>query len=57
MSQQSLDVFEVLLRPECTDPSEISNDLSSRGFRILHFAEEAVDLEEVFLHVTKGVVA
>ncbi len=50
-------IFEVLLRPECTDPSEISHDLSSRGFRILHFAEEAVDLEEVFLHVTKGVVS
>jgi ABC-2 type transport system ATP-binding protein len=49
--------FEVLLRPECTDPSEISQDLAARGFRILHFAEEAVDLEEVFLHVTKGVVS
>jgi ABC-2 type transport system ATP-binding protein len=49
--------FEVLLRPECDDPSVVSQDLSSRGFRILHFAEEAVDLEEVFLHVTKGVVS
>jgi ABC-2 type transport system ATP-binding protein len=49
--------FEVLLRPGFEDPSEISHDLSSRGFRLLHFAEEVVDLEEVFLHVTKGVVS
>jgi ABC-2 type transport system ATP-binding protein len=50
-------LFEVLLRPETPDPSEISRDLAARGFRILHFAEEAVDLEEVFLHITKGVVS
>ena len=49
--------FEVLLRAECEDVSVISADLSARGFRILHFAEQAVDLEEVFLHVTKGVVS
>jgi ABC-2 type transport system ATP-binding protein len=49
--------FEVLLKPECDDVSAISQDLSSRGFRLAHFAEQAVDLEEVFLHVTKGVVA
>jgi ABC-2 type transport system ATP-binding protein len=49
--------FEVLLRPECEDVSVISSDLSGRGFRILHFAEQAVDLEEVFLHVTKGIVS
>ena len=49
--------FEVLLRPGCEDASVVSQDLASRGFRILHFAEEAVDLEEVFLHVTKGIVS
>ena len=49
--------FEVLLRPGCDDASVVSADLATRGFRILHFAEEAVDLEEVFLHVTKGVVS
>jgi ABC-2 type transport system ATP-binding protein len=49
--------FEVLLRPGCEDVSEVSHDLAARGFRIAHFAEEAVDLEEVFLHVTKGALA
>ena len=49
--------FEVLLKPECEDVSLISQDLAARGFRILHFAEQAVDLEEVFLSVTKGVVS
>ena len=49
--------FEVLLKAECTDVTVISQDLSVRGFRLEHFAEQAVDLEEVFLHVTKGVVS
>jgi ABC-2 type transport system ATP-binding protein len=49
--------FEVLLRAGFDDITVISQDLASRGFRILHFAQEAVDLEEVFLHVTKGVVS
>ena len=49
--------FEVLLKPDCTDVSVISQDLSVRGFRIEHFAEQSVDLEEVFLHVTKGTVS
>ena len=49
--------FEVLLKPDCTDVSVISQDLSVRGFRLEHFAEQSVDLEEVFLHVTKGTVS
>ena len=49
--------FEVLLRPGCEDVSVVSADLAGRGFRLLHFAEQAVDLEEVFLSVTKGAVA
>jgi ABC-2 type transport system ATP-binding protein len=48
--------FEVLLRADCRDPSVVSAELAERGFRIVHFAEEAVDLEEAFLHVTKGIV-
>ena len=49
--------FEVLLRPESPDLSVVSHELVSRGFRLEHFAEQDVDLEEVFLHVTKGVVS
>jgi ABC-2 type transport system ATP-binding protein len=49
--------FEVLLKADCTDVTVVSHDLAARGFRIEHFAQQAVDLEEVFLHVTKGVVA
>jgi ABC-2 type transport system ATP-binding protein len=49
--------FEVLLKPDCSDVTVISQDLSVRGFRLEHFAEQSVDLEEVFLHVTKGAVS
>jgi ABC-2 type transport system ATP-binding protein len=49
--------FEVLLRSECRDASIVSSELVARGFGVVHFAEEAVDLEEVFLHVTKGHVS
>jgi ABC-2 type transport system ATP-binding protein len=49
--------FEVLLRPECADLSIVSTELVTRGYRLIHYAELAVDLEEVFLHVTKGVVS
>jgi ABC-2 type transport system ATP-binding protein len=49
--------FEVLLKPGCEDVSVLSRELAARGHAILHFAEQTVDLEEVFLHVTKGVVA
>ncbi len=49
--------FEVLLKPECTDLSVVSTELVTRGYRLVHFAEMAVDLEEVFLHVTKGIVS
>jgi hypothetical protein len=31
--------------------------LVKRGFQIEHFSEERIDLEEVFLRVTKGIVA
>lgn len=49
--------FEVLLKVEYQDVSILSHDLVARGFKLVHFAEQAVDLEEVFLHVTKGVVS
>ncbi|MHC4821004.1 MAG: ABC transporter ATP-binding protein [Planctomycetota bacterium] len=49
--------FEVLLRSSTRDASIVSHELVSRNFRILHFAEIEVDLEEVFLHVTNGQVA
>jgi len=49
--------FEVRLRAGCEDVTVVSSELSARGFRIVRFNEEDVDLEEVFLHVTKGAVA
>ncbi|MCU0728402.1 MAG: ABC transporter ATP-binding protein [Planctomycetes bacterium] len=47
----------VRLRPDAADPSPIAADLVAAGFRLLHFSEERMDLEEVFLRVTKGEVA
>jgi len=38
------------------DPAAILADLISRGFRVVHYAEQAVDLEDAFLQLTKGIV-
>jgi ABC-2 type transport system ATP-binding protein len=45
------------LRRGATDISPIAAALVRRGFSIEHFSEEEIDLEEVFLRVTKGIVA
>ncbi|MBM7846221.1 ABC transporter ATP-binding protein [Herpetosiphon giganteus] len=39
------------------ESSSILSNLIGQGFRVNHFAERQSDLEEVFLHVTQGVVA
>jgi len=39
------------------DPAAILADLVRKQFRIVHFAEQAVDLEDAFLQLTKGIVS
>jgi len=38
------------------DPSDFPSRLINAGFRVTHFAEEQVDLETVFMRLTKGLV-
>lgn len=38
------------------DPSDFPSRLINAGFRVQHFAEEQVDLETVFMRLTKGLV-
>ena len=39
------------------DPATILTSLVQQGFRVVHFAEQAVDLEDAFLQLTKGIVS
>ena len=39
------------------DPSPIAAEIIRQGFGLLHFSEEEIGLEEVFMRITKGVVA
>ncbi len=49
----------IFLRLKLTaeDPSPIAAELVRRGFALLHFSEEEIGLEEVFMRITNGVVA
>ena len=47
----------VRLVPEAEDPSPLASALVKAGFALLHFSAEEIGLEEVFMHVTKGVVS
>jgi ABC-2 type transport system ATP-binding protein len=47
----------VRLRDGVADPSFLAADVLKSGLRLVHFSEDVVSLEEVFLHVTKGQVA
>ncbi|MHC5021780.1 MAG: AAA family ATPase [Planctomycetota bacterium] len=38
------------------DPAQMLNTIVSNGYRVVHFAEQAVDLEDAFLQLTKGIV-
>ena len=38
------------------DPAAMLNTVVGGGFRVVHFAEQAVDLEDAFLQLTKGIV-
>ncbi|MBL0920794.1 MAG: ABC transporter ATP-binding protein [Phycisphaerales bacterium] len=38
------------------DPSDFPSRLVNAGFRVTHFAEEQVDLETVFMRLTRGLV-
>ena len=39
------------------DPASILATLIRDGLRVVHFAEEPVDLEDAFLQLTKGLVS
>ncbi len=45
------------LRPGVEDPSPLAAELVREGFALRHFSEEEIGLEEVFLRITKGIVA
>jgi ABC-2 type transport system ATP-binding protein len=47
----------VRLREGVVDPSFLATDVLQSGLKLLHFSEDQVSLEEIFLHVTKGQVA
>ncbi len=50
-------VLEVELKPEIEDYTFLPQFLVEKGFRILVFREEQVNLEDAFMKVTKGQVA
>jgi ABC-2 type transport system ATP-binding protein len=39
------------------DPSPIASELVKEGYALVHFSEEEIGLEEVFMRITNGVVA
>jgi hypothetical protein len=47
----------VRLAEQVEDPSFLADEVLRSGLKLLHFSEDEVSLEEVFLHVTKGQVA
>jgi len=49
----------IFLRLKLTaeDPSPIAAEIVREGFGLLHFSEEEIGLEEVFMRITNGVVA
>lgn len=47
----------VRLREGVTDTSFLAADVLRSGLRLVHFSEDEMSLEEIFLHVTKGQVA
>lgn len=47
----------VRLREGVTDTSFLAADVLKTGLRLVHFSEDEMSLEEIFLHVTKGQVA
>ena len=40
-----------------TETVEDAAEIVKEGFGLLHFSEEEIGLEEVFMRITKGVVA
>ena len=47
----------VKVRDGCEDLSFLPRDVVQSGLRLVHFSETEATLEEIFLHVTKGVLA
>ncbi len=47
------EVLSVKVKDSCPSPSAISDALVRGGFGLLHFQEETLDLEQVFLRVTR----
>lgn len=47
------EVLSIKLKNACSSPSAIAEALVSGGFGLLHFQEEVLDLEQVFLRVTR----
>jgi ABC-2 type transport system ATP-binding protein len=47
----------VRLSEGVTDPSFLAAEVMRSGLKLVHFSEDEVSLEEIFLHVTKGKVA
>ena len=49
------DVLRVTLNDNVEDGSFLAEELIKKGFRVKMLKEEEVDLEDVFLSITKGV--
>lgn len=51
------EILELQFAGSDVDAADLLETLISAGVRVAHFAEASTDLEEIFLHLTKGEVA